>query len=189
MITFRHWVENLAKAIEFGTDRHKTQTRLFSGAPYFTHLSRVASIVKQYTQDEEIIMAAYLHDTVEDTKTSYEEIEEQFGPRVAALVKELTNVDEQIQAMGKPQYHLQKMTTMSDDALLIKLADKLDNTSGFDDDAQHVQRKDPNGMGAYQSFVDRLKSDNLYVMTELPKKRRLNPAQQALLQKVMANVS
>jgi hypothetical protein len=74
-----------------------------------------------------LISAAYLHDTVEDTDTTHEALHDLFGGLVASLVKELTSDPEQIKKVGKAQYLAHKMAAMSSYALVIKLADRLDN--------------------------------------------------------------
>ena len=87
-------------------------------------------MVAKYTQDEELIIAAYLHDTIEDTETTFEEILKEFGKRVTVLVKELTSDKSKYSKLNKGDYLLKKMNKMSDEALLIKLCDRLDNISG-----------------------------------------------------------
>ena len=75
-------------------EKHRGQKRM-DGRPYIAHPIMVARLVKKYLSNEErldeIIMAAYLHDTIEDTDTTYEEIEEKFGSYVAYLVMGVTN--------------------------------------------------------------------------------------------------
>lgn len=119
------------RAASVAQDKHHYQYRKFDGEPYFKHPSRVADILRKYTKDEEIISAGYLHDTLEDTKTSWEELEATFGKRVADLVKELTSVKREVTKLGKAEYLLKKMQKMSESALFIKLADRLDNVDDF----------------------------------------------------------
>jgi hypothetical protein len=91
---------------------------------------RVADHIRQYKQShnlDALISAAYLHDTIEDTDTTQEVLHDLFGGLVASLVKELTSDPEQIKKMGKAQYLSHKMAVMSSYALVIKLADRLDN--------------------------------------------------------------
>jgi len=120
---------DIKKAIQFGAQKHKGQVRKFDGKPYFGHPTRVAETIKKITKDKDVIIAAYLHDTVEDTETTVEELVKTFNKRVAALVKELTTV--MGPADNKAEYLLKKMNSMSKEALLIKLADRLDNVSDF----------------------------------------------------------
>lgn len=74
------------KALCFATEKHSGQIRKLANTPYILHPVEVASIVGTMTDDREILAAAVLHDTVEDTDTTLEEIEENFGRRVALLV-------------------------------------------------------------------------------------------------------
>lgn len=86
--------------------------------------------VSWLTSKEEVIIAALLHDTLEDTDTSYDELEAQFGSEVAHLVRSLSNDEaEMALAGGKRDYLAKKVNTLDADALLIKLADRIDNIS------------------------------------------------------------
>lgn len=76
----------LEKAIAFALEKHSGQTRKLANSPYILHPLEVAAIVSTMTNDQETLAASVLHDTIEDTDTTYEEIEENFGRRVALLV-------------------------------------------------------------------------------------------------------
>ncbi len=80
-----------ARALAFATAKHEGQTRKYTGEPYVTHCIAVANIVRTVPHTEEMIAAALLHDTVEDTDTSLEEIERFFGRAVAGYVAVLTD--------------------------------------------------------------------------------------------------
>lgn len=116
---------SLARAV--AERAHEGQVRKFSGDPYFIHAGRVAERVADYTDDPELIAAAYLHDTIEDAGMTDGELEKQFGQRVANIVRSLTNDREQIMAMGKTAYMTSKWRSLPPDALLIKMCDTLDN--------------------------------------------------------------
>ena len=77
----------------------------------------------------EQICAAFLHDTMEDTETSSVELRGEFGDKIADLVWELTNSKYDIEKIGKEEYMSEKLKNLSNDALLIKLADMLYNIS------------------------------------------------------------
>lgn len=120
------------KAIEFATAKHEGQVRKVTGEPYITHPIMVSYILAQYKQSkniEELICASLLHDTLEDTDTSFSEIVTEFSPLVASLVLELTNDDSIIKEVGKLQYMKTKLIGISSYALTIKLADRLANMS------------------------------------------------------------
>lgn len=114
-------------AIMYAELKHAGQVRKFSGEPYVNHPVRVAKTLSAYTTDYSILAAAVLHDTLEDTDTTIEDLVRLFGDRVANLVKALTNDPEEIKRVGKTQHLLEKMAKMDDETLLIKLADRLDN--------------------------------------------------------------
>jgi len=122
--------EDLRQVLQFATDAHKGQTRS-GGEPYIGHPVRVAQTIEQYKKShnlDALIAAAYLHDTIEDTDTTHEALHDLFGGLVASLVLELTSDKEKIKQLGKSQYLAQKMAhDMSSYALVIKLADRLDN--------------------------------------------------------------
>jgi hypothetical protein len=121
--------EDSEEALKFATQAHAGQERA-GGGPYISHPVRVAQHVEQWKKShnlDALISAAYLHDTLEDTDTTHEALHDLFGGLVASLVKELTSDKTQVQQMGKKNYLAQKMAAMSSYALVIKLADRLDN--------------------------------------------------------------
>ena len=117
-------------ARDFATQRHKGQYRR-SGDEYITHPTRVATDVRDVKgrskNIDDIESAAYLHDTLEDTETTYDELVDEFGRNVADIVMELTSDKEEIKRVGKTPYLRNKMAGMSSYALVVKLADRLDN--------------------------------------------------------------
>lgn len=119
------------KAWEFAKNAHQKAFRKLSGLPYFDeHVQKVFEILKKYDTSPILGAAAILHDTLEDVEwVTYDLLKEEFGQEVADLVKELTSDKEKIKEIGKGQYLLQKMLSMSDGALTIKLCDRLQNLS------------------------------------------------------------
>lgn len=113
----------------FAKGRHAHQERNGSGMPYFVHPRGVAWLVKKYGGTINQINAAFGHDLLEDTDTSYEEIAVISGSEeVAELVLELTNNKHIIEEVGKTEYMTEKLCNLSKDALLIKLADMVYNS-------------------------------------------------------------
>jgi len=113
--------EGEEEALAYAAKAHAGQKR--SGV-------RVANHIRQFKQShnlEALISAAYLHDTIEDTDTTQEILHDLFGGLVASLVMELTSDPEEIKRVGKANYLAHKMAAMSSYALVIKLADRLDN--------------------------------------------------------------
>jgi (p)ppGpp synthase/HD superfamily hydrolase len=111
---------NYNKAVLFIVKKHKGQLD-DNGEEYFHHPIRVHRILQEITQDENILTASLLHDTLEDTQTTYEELKQEFGWKVADLVLEVTH-EETKEGNIFPRLH-------SRDAILIKFADRLDNLS------------------------------------------------------------
>lgn len=125
------FTEKQKSSHEFAARAHEGQTRS-DKTPYIEHPTRVAEIVRKYKSSksiDDLISAAHLHDTIEDTETTEADIKKLFGGLVASLVKELTSDKEKVKEVGKTQYLLNKMSKMSSYGLVIKLADRLDNVS------------------------------------------------------------
>lgn len=128
MKRFKQYI--LESSLEFAKKAHAGQQRS-GGLPYIVHPITVAQSVQKYKGDSKNINAlkdaAHLHDTVEDTEVTIDQIRELFGDMVASLVQELTSDSEAIQTQGKKVYLATKMEKMSSYGLVIKLADRLDN--------------------------------------------------------------
>lgn len=107
---------------------HRGQKRKFTGKPYFTHVKAVSRILEMNQDDPEIVACGLLHDVIEDTPRTYEDIKKSFGRRIADIVQELTNDQEEIERMGgKTLYLANKIIRMSSDARTVKLADRFHN--------------------------------------------------------------
>ncbi len=121
----------LNRAYVYTVQKHGTQKRA-SGDPYFSHPVEVAGLMTELKLDQETIITALLHDTVEDTLATTEEIDKLFGPEVARLVDGVTKLSK-IEAMSESERaaeNLRKfLLAMSEDirVLLVKLADRLHN--------------------------------------------------------------
>ena len=119
------------RAYVFSVQKHGSQKRA-SGDPYFSHPIEVAGILTDFNLDDQTIVTALLHDTIEDTLVTYAEIESAFGPDVARMVDGVTKLSK-IEAMSENERaaeNLRKfLLAMSDDirVLLVKLADRLHN--------------------------------------------------------------
>lgn len=124
----------ITKAIEFATKKHQGQTRTSNdNEPYINHVMRVYNTIVQYGYgvDENVGIAAILHDTVEDTDTSYEEICNEFGPIVMNYVLLLTNTVTGKQ-VGRHAYHeanFHRIVNAPKQVQAIKIADMMDNLS------------------------------------------------------------
>jgi (p)ppGpp synthase/HD superfamily hydrolase len=117
-----------ARALLFALRAHEGQKRKYNGEAFIAHPIVVADAVSRVTADPEILAAAYLHDVVEKTAITIEQVQEEFGPRVASLVTELTNVytGENYPDWPEPdrkRAERERLRTISADAKTVKLAD------------------------------------------------------------------
>ena len=124
--------ELLDRAIVFAVRAHAGTERRGKGFPYIVHLLEAVEIVATMTPDQELLAAAALHDTVEDTHVTVEEIRAEFGDRIASLVA--TESDTFEQGMRKEDsWHARKQDAIdrlaraSRDAKIVALGDKLSN--------------------------------------------------------------
>ncbi|NEW86298.1 bifunctional (p)ppGpp synthetase/guanosine-3',5'-bis(diphosphate) 3'-pyrophosphohydrolase [Rhodopseudomonas sp. WA056] len=126
----------LNRAYVYAMMAHGEQTRA-SGDPYFSHPLEVAAILTNLKLDDATIVAALLHDTIEDTEATRTEIDTMFGPEIGALVEGLTKLKrlELVSREAKQAENLRKLLlAIADDVrvLLIKLADRLHNMRTLD---------------------------------------------------------
>lgn len=124
------------KAYNYAKKMHEGQTRS-SGEPYYTHPVEVAQILAEMRMDVTTVVTAILHDTIEDTPATYEDIKKEFGHDVAELVNgvsKLTRIESQT-VEGKQAENFRKLLlAMSEDirVLLVKLSDRLHNMRTMD---------------------------------------------------------
>ncbi len=123
--------ELIRAAYDYGARMHDGQTRQ-SGEPYFSHPVAVAAILTEQQLDDATIVTALLHDTIEDTKSTYPEIAAHFGEEVAALVDgvtKLTNLQLSSSETKQAENFRKLFMAMSKDlrVILVKLADRLHN--------------------------------------------------------------
>lgn len=116
-------------AVTFAVSRHLGQIRKSTGVPYIIHPLKVMEWIRRWGIAERTLdIGAILHDTLEDTNTSEEDIAVNFGPEIRDVVKELTRTDESKQ--GKIDY-LASFKDKSIASLLIKVADRLSNVQDY----------------------------------------------------------
>lgn len=122
-------VEMILRCAQFAASKHRDQRRKDSfKSPYINHPIDVAELIWNVGGycDIDVVCAALLHDTVEDTDTSLEEIEAKFGKRVASLVSEVTD-DKSLPKARRKELQVEHASHLSKEAKLIKLADKIVN--------------------------------------------------------------
>jgi (p)ppGpp synthase/HD superfamily hydrolase len=119
----------LAHAADYAARQHIAQRRKGERAePYINHLTEVAALLAEATDggDVVLLMGGLLHDTLEDTDATYEDLVQRFGPDVAALVAEVTD-DKSLPKEERKRLQIEKTVGKSQRAKLLKLADKTSN--------------------------------------------------------------
>lgn len=121
----------LDRAICFAVKAHANTERKGKGFPYIVHPLEAVVIVSTITSDQELLAAAALHDTLEDTDTTYEQLEQEFGKRVADLVAHESDV--KLEGGRSATWHLRKQLAIEHlakapmDAKIVAMGDKLSN--------------------------------------------------------------
>lgn len=123
------------KALLFAKRAHGDQKRKYTGEPYWTHLVAVRDIVATVPHDEDMLVASLLHDTVEDTTVTLDQIRAEFGDHVANLVSELTDLvpkkDNNLNREQRKRLDAEHTAMASPDGKTIKLADLIHNSGSI----------------------------------------------------------
>ena len=124
--------ELLDRAIIFAVQAHKNTERRGKGFPYIVHPMEAVEIVSTITSDQELLAAAALHDTIEDTDVTYEQLRDAFGARVADLVHDESDrftegVSEEDSWHDRKQAAIDRLAAASHDAKIVAMGDKLSN--------------------------------------------------------------
>ena len=153
----------------FATEKHEGQMRK-CGKPYITHPEAVAELIGKYKKSvniKRLQAAAWLHDVLEDTDTTYYDLVESFGYDIASLVMEVTNNDDMKEELGKQSYLAYKIKHLTSYGLLIKLCDRLHNCTELeygDDD-----------------FKKRYIEETHFVLDYIENNRELTPAHEEII--------
>ena len=161
-------------AIKFAVDAHAGQTRKSGGAPVILHPLEAAAICATITLDPEVIAAAALHDTVEDTKVTVDQLREAFGPRVARIVAgESEDKREGSPASStwklRKQEFLDSLENACEEELVVSLCDKLSNMRSFHRDVKargdaiwnNFNQKDPHEHAWYYRSIAQITKQTL----------------------------
>lgn len=119
----------LLDAALFAAQRHSAQRRKDAVAsPYINHPLALAHLLATLggVTDPDVLCAALLHDTVEDTETSFGELEDRFGARITGIVREVTD-DKRLEKRERKRRQIESAARKSHEAKLVKLADKINN--------------------------------------------------------------
>lgn len=117
----------IEKAINFAAKAHNGQTRKATDIPYITHPFAVGMLLQKANCTDEVIAAGILHDTLEDTSATYEELTEQFGSYIASLVRAASEHDKSLTWEVRKQYTIDKLKDAKLEEIQIITADKLHN--------------------------------------------------------------
>ena len=154
--------ETLTKAYNFALNAHKNQKR-DEGVPYIIHPIAVANILTELKLDSATITTGLLHDTIEDTKVTYDSVRKEFGQEVADLVEGVTKIsalEEKAAENSKAENFRKLILATSKDirVLLVKLADRLHNmrTIQFVKEEEKRIRKAKETMEIYAPLADRM---------------------------------
>lgn len=126
-------MNRLLQTMKFAAEKHAQQRRKNANAtPYINHPIEVAEHLARIggISDEDVLVAALLHDTIEETKTTFEEIEDRFGSRVASIVMECTD-DKSLEKAERKRLQIVNAPKKSSDAKCVKIADKTCNLASI----------------------------------------------------------
>ncbi|OKX84311.1 HD domain-containing protein [Corynebacterium glutamicum] len=135
-------------AINAAARAHRDQVRKGSGIPYVSHVYAVMFLLSQVTDDEDILIAGLLHDTLEDVPEKYTavQMEADFGLRVRHLVEDLTKIEHPSWQVRADAYIEHLEFHAAEEAVLISTADKLHNLMSIMDDLEEI------GEGLWERF-------------------------------------
>ena len=155
----------LDRAVLFAVKAHADTERKGKGFPYIVHPLEAMAIVATMTSDQELLAAAVLHDTIEDTDTTMEQLCAEFGPRVAKLVETETDqhfsADKALTWHQRKQESLNRLASASRDAMIVALGDKLSNMRGIAQDYAAL------GDELWQRFNVKTKADHAWRFRQL----------------------
>ena len=124
----------IQKAIHIAAYQHRDQKRKVSGIPYIVHPFSVAWILTEHTKNEDLIIAALLHDVLEDTEGyRYENIVQDFGENVAKIVIGVTE-DKKFLWKDRKEKYIENLENASEEILMLVTADKIHNLSTIRED-------------------------------------------------------
>ena len=124
-----HSIQKILEALQFAAHKHRDDRRKdVAASPYINHPIALANVLWQEAavHEPDVICAALLHDTVEDTQTTEAELVERFGRKIAGIVMEVTD-DKSLEKPERKRMQIEHAPHLSREAKLVKLADKISN--------------------------------------------------------------
>lgn len=126
------------EAIEFAVKAHAGQFRKGTKVPYIVHPLGVAKVLIECGCSKKVVAAGILHDTIEDTSLTVEDVTERFGEGIAALVKAVSEPDKSDTWENRKRHTIKYLQTAPMEVLLVSCADKLDNIRAIREDYSRV---------------------------------------------------
>lgn len=177
-------MDKIFQAIDFAQKAHLGQYRKGRKVPYILHPIAVMDILMQNTDKEDVIIAGLLHDTLEDTSVTPEQIEKRFGPRVLELVQSASEPDKSLPRIERKKHTIEYIIKLDDqDALMVSCADKLHNVTSFIEDYKK------SGPALWNNFNEPDKNKHLWYYQSLASAYLKHDAGNPLFQKYQQSVS
>lgn len=182
----------LERALRWAATCHQGQIRRGCEAPYVEHLLGVALILDRLGFDEDVVIAGLLHDAVEDTSATLEEVEARFGARVAGMVRHCSEIKTDAEGRKRPwidrkRDHLETLRQAPEEARAVVLADKLHNLVSIELDLldgqpiwSHFHAGRDDVIWYYRTSIEVLAADS-------PRLARLAAQCRAVLGKIIAD--
>lgn len=148
------------RAITYATKMHDGQKRKVDQSPYIAHPYRVAMLLASYHCDQDTVIAGLLHDVVEDTEGTIEDIKHLFNENIATLVHYVTEMDKNVNWEERKLASIKKMQHAPLAAKLVSCADKIDNLQSMIDSEQLL------GVSIWHAFV-RGKEKQIWYYTQM----------------------
>ncbi len=129
------------QALAFAAEAHRAvhQERKGTGFPYVAHPIRVAESLVRFELEDDVVVAGFLHDTIEDTEVTADEIAAAFGPQIASLVESVSEPDKSLSWKERKEHTIAHLRDEDDpDVLALTAADKLDNVRSISDTLRHL---------------------------------------------------
>lgn len=160
------------KARKFAENAHRGQFRKTGNLPYIVHPDRVAEMLEKAGANDELVCAGYLHDVVEDTPVGIDEIEKEFGAKVADLVRAHTE-DKTKSWKERKRQTIDTLKSAELDLKMLIVADRLDNLLSLE---RSLEKTGPSVWGMFNAGYEEQKWYNEEIMahmnTGLPKEKQ-----------------
>jgi (p)ppGpp synthase/HD superfamily hydrolase len=131
-------MEVIEKALEVASKGHLGQVRKNTDIPYFTHPVAVGMILMRAGYRDELVAAGILHDTVEDTLLTLEDIKREFGPKIAEIVAGCSEPDKSLSWQERKDHTIEFLKTASEEIRIVACADKLHNIKSIFKDYEQL---------------------------------------------------